>query len=64
MSSEPLALPSSPRLPPGLVDAATRHAHALRQQAIDDAAGRLAALVRRLTTGRPAQNGREAACLS
>ncbi|MBL8302719.1 MAG: hypothetical protein JNM26_08105 [Ideonella sp.] len=57
-------LHTPPRLPPGLIGAATRHAHALRQQALDDLSDRLVGLLRGLAN-RPGRRAiRETSCLS
>lgn len=57
-------LHTPPRLPPGLIDAATRHAHALRNQALDDALHRLVGFLRGLAR-RPGRRAiRETSCLS
>jgi hypothetical protein len=57
--------PSTPhRLPPGLVQAATAQAHALRKQAIGDAIGAVTGRLRRLFTRRNRRIGEGTSCLS
>lgn len=64
MTSGPCFPPPSPRLPPGTVEAAVRHAHALREQALDDAVDRIAGFLRRLVHRQDRRAVREAPCLS
>jgi hypothetical protein len=52
------------RLPPGLVAAATRHAHTLREQAIADAFSSGGRWLRRIASRLQRRTGRVQPCLS